>query len=440
MSTYTPVASQTLSASASSVTFSNIPQGYTDIEIVIEGIAAADSGQYYVTLNGDVTYNNYSTTQLGGDGTSAFSQRYNSGNFAYQSMVGWPRTSRFNSKVFLQNYSNSTTYKTFLWRHNAAGTYGYTVAGVNLWRNTAAITSITITCTATTFSSGTMFSLYGIQAGTPKAQGGNIVTTDGTYWYHAFTASGTFTPSSAITADVLVVAGGGAGGGPNAGGGGGAGGLVYQSSRSISANSLVPVIIGAGGATTSTSKQNSGSNSTFDTITANGGGSGGYYGGGVNGGSGGGGSYAGPHSSPAGTATQGNSGGGTGYGNNGGVGSSAGNQGGAGGGGAGAVGGNGSGSNGGAGGAGLNTWATSMLSPVNLGVSGYVAGGGGGAIVYGGTGGAGGSGGGGSGGSYGTPTVAPTSGTINTGSGGGGAGNSASGAGGSGLVIIRYAV
>ena len=100
--------------------------------------------------------------------------------------------------------------KTVLGRGNS---YEYVGAVAGTWNNAAPITSINILSSAT-FSSGTLISIYGIQAGTPKAQGGNIVTTDGTYWYHAFTASGTFTPSSTITADYLVVGAGGGGADP----------------------------------------------------------------------------------------------------------------------------------------------------------------------------------------------------------------------------------
>jgi hypothetical protein len=38
---------------------------------------------------------------------------------------------------------------------------------------------------------------------TAKATGGDSVTTDGTYWYHTFLSSGTFTPTEALTADYL---------------------------------------------------------------------------------------------------------------------------------------------------------------------------------------------------------------------------------------------
>jgi len=62
----------------------------------------------------------------------------------------------------------------------------------------------------------------------PKATGGTI-TSDATYWYHTFSANGTFTPLLSISGcEVLIVAGGGGGGyGSAASGGGGAGGLLY---------------------------------------------------------------------------------------------------------------------------------------------------------------------------------------------------------------------
>ena len=44
-----------------------------------------------------------------------------------------------------------------------------------------------------------------------KANGGNRIVSDGTYWYHVFTGSGTFVPKQAITVNFLVIAGGGAG-------------------------------------------------------------------------------------------------------------------------------------------------------------------------------------------------------------------------------------
>jgi hypothetical protein len=60
------------------------------------------------------------------------------------------------------NYSNATTYKTMLSRANngAAGVD----AIANLWRSTAAISSITVKITGGNMKAGSTFTLYGIAA------------------------------------------------------------------------------------------------------------------------------------------------------------------------------------------------------------------------------------------------------------------------------------
>lgn len=68
------------------------------------------------------------------------------------------------SIIQINNYSNSTTYKTAFMRTNTASTYGTVFAIVGLWRSTAAITSITLTPDAGSFATGSTFSLYGIAA------------------------------------------------------------------------------------------------------------------------------------------------------------------------------------------------------------------------------------------------------------------------------------
>jgi len=452
MSTYTPIASQTLGSTAASVTFSSIPQGYTDLVVLASVGSTIPTEAYVIRFNSD-TGNNYSWTRLSGNGSTAASAR--SSNTSYISAFEIPSaTDKGVQKIQLNNYSNTTTFKTALVRADAAS-YN-TVAVVGLWRNTSAINSITISSSGTgNVVSGSTVTLYGIQVGdkAQKAQGGNIVTTDGTYMYHAFTSSGSFIPNAGLSADVLVIAGGG-GGGKDKAGGGGAGGVCYQTSRSLSAKSY-SIIIGAGGTgstgyttanATGGSGGSNGSNSIFDTITSLGGGLGATdnttsFRNGASGGSGGGATRDGT----IGSATQGNSGGATGYGNNGGSGNNGSSfiYAGGGGGGAGAVGSNSptSGTTMATGGAGLNTWS-SWASATSTGVSGYYAGGGG-AGGYGSaplTGGTGGLGGGGNGGNY-SPNTVGSNAVTNTGSGGGAGGDASNGGnGGSGIVIIRYAI
>jgi len=163
MSTYTPIASQTLGSAAASVTFSSIPQGYTDLIIVCDAIASA-AANYELTFNSD-TGANYSRTGLQGNGSTASSLRTTNANFIRCDQGGNLETTFGNPLlVSIMNYSNTTTYKTILSRSGGGSSAGGTGAVVGLWRNTTAITSLNFACSGATFSSGSTFSLYGITA------------------------------------------------------------------------------------------------------------------------------------------------------------------------------------------------------------------------------------------------------------------------------------
>lgn len=435
---------------AASIDFTNIPQTYTDLVVraSLRSDRATLSADTVVKFNGSSA--SYSSRYILGTGASAISAT-DTATYLGQANGSTSTASTFNNaELYIPNYtssSNKSSSADVVMENNA--TTGYTFLGANLWSNTAAITSISLTPISNSWAQYSTATLYGVtSAGYGAKATGGIITQDANYYYHTFLASGTFTPTQSLSCDVLVVAGGG-GGGLQYGGGGGAGGLCYQTGRSLSATGYT-VTIGAGGngATNAAGAVGStGSNSVFDTITSNGGGGGGGFSAattGGNGGSGGGGGAGAtnPSTSTAGTATQGNSGGATGYGNNGGIGRRNGNVSGGGGGGSGAAGtgapDNGGSSNGGAGGIGLNTWS-SWLTVTGTGVSGYIAAGGGGGSS--GTRGTGGTGGGGDGGSSGG--VNSTNAVANTGSGGGGgyegSGTSNGANGGSGIVIVRYA-
>jgi len=74
-STYSFIASQSPSG-VSSVTFNNIPQGYTDLVIVVSGSCASNDTSIGLLFNGD-TGSSYSRTNLQGNGSSASSAVYN---------------------------------------------------------------------------------------------------------------------------------------------------------------------------------------------------------------------------------------------------------------------------------------------------------------------------------------------------------------------------
>ena len=408
-----------LNASAASVTFANIPQtGYTDLKVVVSARTDNANNTVYLGTEFNGVTTGYTARDLYGTGSAAAS-RVPTGTFAPVIPGSTSTANTFsNMEIYIPNYrsSDNKSYSADSVTENN-GTTAFQAMTALLWSNTAAITSIKLTPELGSLVSGSTFSLYGLAAlGTtpaiaPKASGGSIYS-DGTYWYHAFRTSGTFTPQVGLTADVLVVAGGG-GGGTSGSGGGGAGGLLGFTSQSLTTTAYT-CTVGAGGAIGAV-----GVDSQFGSLTlVKGGGLGGspssspqYIGG--NGGSGGG-AQGGYGTYSGGTATSGQ-----GFNGGGGTATQAGS-----GGGAGAV-----GATGGAGGIGSSAYS-SWGSATNTGQlsSGtyYYAGGGGGG------GNAGGLGGGGNG------TGTPVAGTTNTGGGGGGANGSS--AGGSGLVIVRYTI
>ena len=168
MSTNTYVALQTqVLGSASSITFTSIPQTYTDLEIVLSGASTNSSYGLKVRINGD-TGTNYSSTLIEGQGSSAFSYRYTN-NTAFDAMnyqAGLP-TDGFMLISRFFNYANSTTYKTVLSRYTAAAYE--TTFSANLWRGTTGsavnqpITSISLIASGN-LATGTTATIYGIQA------------------------------------------------------------------------------------------------------------------------------------------------------------------------------------------------------------------------------------------------------------------------------------
>jgi hypothetical protein len=158
-STYTPIATTTLGSAASTVTLSSIPSTYTDVILVCAGSASGDGVALRFTFNSD-SGANYSQTYIEGNGTSASSSRQSSQS--YLQLTNWYISSgSSNSQIHLQNYSNTTTYKTVLARKTNVETAG---ANVGLWRSTSAINSITIVTSSGTISAGSTFTLYGIAA------------------------------------------------------------------------------------------------------------------------------------------------------------------------------------------------------------------------------------------------------------------------------------
>jgi hypothetical protein len=158
--TYEKIATTTLGSGAADVTFSSIPATYTDLILIGAGSNSA-LNTIRLEFNGD-TSTVYSETGLLGSGTSAISLR-NTGN-AFISH-NFTDTTLANGITQIQNYSNTTTYKTAITRWNApTSSSPYTAAYVGLWRSTAAINAIKIYVGSGTMQTGSTFTIYGIKA------------------------------------------------------------------------------------------------------------------------------------------------------------------------------------------------------------------------------------------------------------------------------------
>jgi len=166
--TYTLIEAKTLTTTTTSVTFSAIPQTYTDLKVVVStrGSDSSPAG-LLVTFNGTTT--TYSHRYLLGDGASAASgtNAYSIGSasiYAGTSDGSSNTASTFSSHdIYIPNYTSSN-YKSVsldsVSENNATTAYPVLTAG--LWSTVSAITSISLSFNSGNFVQYSTFYLYGI--------------------------------------------------------------------------------------------------------------------------------------------------------------------------------------------------------------------------------------------------------------------------------------
>jgi hypothetical protein len=162
-STYTPIATQTLSSVVNQVTFSSIPSTYTDLILVQNGAFNPAGGDAFVRFNSD-SGTNYSHTWLTGNGTAASSSRESNQTRIILDVNAYPTTGISTRILQIMNYSNTNTYKTVLTRSSNGATGVDAIVG--LWRSTTAINTIDLYAYTSSykFDVGSTFTLYGIAA------------------------------------------------------------------------------------------------------------------------------------------------------------------------------------------------------------------------------------------------------------------------------------
>ena len=168
--TYTLIASNTLSTTTASVTFSSIPATYTDLCILLSlrnNRTGFDRSTTTMRLNGD-TGSNYSTRtvyaadgSVGSDSTSGTYGTIGNSNSANNNAntfspftIYIPNYAGSNAKSFSVDYAQESTTATWVVQM---------IAG--LWNQTSAITSITLgdLAVSSSFVQYSTFYLYGIK-------------------------------------------------------------------------------------------------------------------------------------------------------------------------------------------------------------------------------------------------------------------------------------
>jgi hypothetical protein len=161
------IASVELTTSQSTISFASIPQGYTDLKIVvsIRESSATSAGDVvgYMRFNADTGTTNYSTRVLYGDGTAAASLTNSGAGFQLCFSSDTANTFASN-EIYIPNYAGSTAKS---WTSDSVteknSTTAFAALYASLWTGTAAITTITLSPRASlSFAQYTTATIYGI--------------------------------------------------------------------------------------------------------------------------------------------------------------------------------------------------------------------------------------------------------------------------------------
>lgn len=166
--TYVLIASSTVgSGGASSISFTSIPQTYTDLLIKFSGRddRGASATNLFITFNGSSS--NFSSRLLYGGGGATYSGTDTAGFIGEDVGAGATSNTFSNGEIYIPNYTSSN-YKSMSSdsvTENNSSTNGaaYTMLIAALWSNTSAITSLTITPTPNSFVQYSTAYLYGIK-------------------------------------------------------------------------------------------------------------------------------------------------------------------------------------------------------------------------------------------------------------------------------------
>lgn len=158
-----------LSTSQNTITFSSIPQTYTDLRVLVSARGTrTGTNRTYITVNLNGSSANQTTIRAIAYSSSSWVTDYASAGTDYLPMTcaGAAADTFSMGELYLPNYTNSTEYKSSNVTNGALDSVN-TDHMVGVWgslrTSTSAITSISFVPDSGDFAANTVFSLYGIK-------------------------------------------------------------------------------------------------------------------------------------------------------------------------------------------------------------------------------------------------------------------------------------
>jgi hypothetical protein len=155
------------SGGSASASFTSIPATYKHLQIryIARSDYATAEADFLYSLNSDTTSSNYNYHRLIGTGAATYSQGSTSSRIVGNNTGSSATSGMFSAGVIdILDYASTDKYKTIRnltgIDRNGAATHGLYS---NLWRNSAAISSITLTPDNGNWAQYTQFALYGIK-------------------------------------------------------------------------------------------------------------------------------------------------------------------------------------------------------------------------------------------------------------------------------------
>ena len=156
------------SGGTSTITFSSIPSTYKHLQIRALARSSDSSGLdiLYGNLNSDTTAGNYAKHIMYGFGSGSAGSYGSANDSGYDGMASnFIGSSIFGAYIIdILDYANTNKYKTVrnLNGYDANGS-GRIYFQSNLWKNTAAVSSLTFTTYGGGFTQYSSFALYGVK-------------------------------------------------------------------------------------------------------------------------------------------------------------------------------------------------------------------------------------------------------------------------------------